>query len=297
MKETGYTRYERKNRLRRQRTNTWLIVLLTIAMLLLVVLAWRRVTAQNASGQHAGSQLHGMTPAGASVEELMEVRMPEGVANVMKDYTAMTIAFNPQEHVPNYVVWELTRDESAGNAVSRTNNFCPDPDMDGCATLADYRGSGYQRGHMMPAGDAKYDATVMSETFYMTNMCPQAGALNAGAWGRLEEKCRQWAIVDSAIIIVAGPVLSDRITDRIGESGVAVPKLFFKVILSPFANPPRAIGFIMPNAKVPGGMQNAAVSVNEVERITGYDFFSALPDEIEEKIEDECKFQYWSRLK
>ncbi len=126
---------------------------------------------------------------------------------------------------------------------------------------------------------------------------PQVGALNHGAWKSLEEKCRNWADIDSAIIIVTGPILTDRITDYIGESQVAVPQRFFKVVLSPFSDPPRAIGFIMPNGKVPGGMQAAAVSVDEVEAATGYDFFSALPDDIENEIESQCKFHYWSTLK
>ncbi|MDE5786515.1 MAG: hypothetical protein K2H98_08300, partial [Duncaniella sp.] len=63
------------------------------------------------------------------------------------------------------------------------------------------------------------------------------------------------------------------------------------------ADNPRGIGFIMPNGKVPGGMQQAAVSIDEIERITGYDFFAALPDDIENKIESQCDFHYWSTLK
>lgn len=294
MKITGYTEFEKQNRSRRKRRNLVLLSALVAVMAILVLFAWSRLSACD---EACVSECRpGITPVGVSVKELMEVKLPHSVPNITKEYTAMIIAFNYEEHVPNYVVWELTREEAAGK-VGRSDDFTPDADVDGCASLEDYRGSGYQRGHMMPAGDAKYDPQVMSETFYLTNMCPQTGALNAGAWGRLEEKCRQWAQADSAIIIVAGPILSDRITERIGDSGVAVPKRFFKVILSPYADPPRAIGFIMPNAKVPGGMQASAVSVNEVERVTGFDFFAALPDDMEEKVEDECKFQFWSRLK
>lgn len=292
MRTTRYTQFAQENRKRRNRRSILLLTLTIVVMAVLVMFAWRRLSAQ----ERCNSYLHGQTPFGLSIEQLLEVDIPVDIPEVKKDYCAMTISFNPEEHVPNYVGWELTREETDGN-ISRKNDFGPDFDVEGCSTPADYRGSGYQRGHMMPAGDAKYDSQAMRETFYMTNMCPQVGALNAGAWARLEEKCRHWARVDSAIVIITGPVLTDKITDRIGENGVAVPKRFFKVILSPFANPPRAIGFIMPNAKVPGGMQAAAVSVDEVERVTGFDFFAALPDEIENKIESECKFQYWSRLK
>jgi endonuclease G len=137
----------------------------------------------------------------------------------------------------------------------------------------------------------------MQACFYLTNMSPQAAALNSGAWKKLEDKCRDWAVRDSAIIIVCGPVLTDRITKTIGDTKVSVPTRYFKVILAPYANPPRAIGFIMNNGKVEGGMQQAAVSVDEVERITGFDFFSELPDDIENEVEAQCNFTLWSRLK
>ena len=154
-----------------------------------------------------------------------------------------------------------------------------------------------RRGHMAPAGDMKWSETAMQQSFYMTNICPQNNDLNSGAWMRLEEKCRTWALADSAIMIVAGPVLSDELTETIGDTGVAVPRRFFKVILSPYANPPRGIAFIMDNGKVSGGMQAASETIDEVERITGHDFFSVLPDDVEAQVESECRFHYWSTLK
>lgn len=212
------------------------------------------------------------------------------------DYEGFSLSFNKKMHVPNWVVWELTGEEVAGT-FPRKDNFRGDDNVAGSAEKWDYSYSGYDRGHMAPAGDMKWSKKAMDESFYMTNMCPQAKSLNTGAWKRLEEKCRQWATIDGAIIIVCGPVLTDPINEYIGDSRVAVPQRFFKVILSPYVDEPRGIGFIMPNSKVPGGMQAAAVSIDEVERITGLDFFSSLPDEIENKVESQCKFHYWSTLK
>lgn len=214
----------------------------------------------------------------------------------MVDYEGFSLSFNKKMHVPNWVVWELTGEEVAGT-YPRKDNFRGDDNVAGSAEKWDYSYSGYDRGHMAPAGDLKWSKKAMDESFYMTNMCPQAKSLNTGAWKRLEEKCRQWATIDGAIIIVCGPVLTDPINEYIGDSRVAVPQRFFKVILSPYADEPRGIGFIMPNSKVPGGMQAAAVSIDEVERVTGLDFFSSLPDEIENKVESQCKFHYWSTLK
>ena len=212
------------------------------------------------------------------------------------DYEGFSLSFNKKMHVPNWVVWELTGEEVAGT-FPRKDNFRGDDNVAGSAEKWDYSYSGYDRGHMAPAGDMKWSKKAMDESFYMTNMCPQAKSLNTGAWKRLEEKCRQWATIDGAIIIVCGPVLTDPIEEYIGDSRVAVPQRFFKVILSPYVDEPRGIGFIMPNSKVPGGMQAAAVSIDEVERVTGLDFFSSLPDEIENKVESQCKFHYWSTLK
>lgn len=224
------------------------------------------------------------------------VKTASGVPETLVSYTGMSMSFNPDLHIPNWVSWELTHDEAAGTE-PRANNFARDYDVDGCADPSDYRGSGYDRGHMAPAADMKWSQQAMTESFYMTNMCPQAKALNTGAWKKLEEKCRQWAQRDSAIVIVCGPVLTDQIDKFIGENRVAVPKRFFKVILAPYANPPRGIGFIMPNSRVEGGMQPAAVSIDQVESVTGHDFFSELPDSIESLVESECRFNYWSTLK
>lgn len=211
-------------------------------------------------------------------------------------YTGMTVSFNPTMHVPNWVAYELTANETYGDE-PRYNNFAADNGVKGCPTPDDYRNTGFDRGHMAPAADMKWSPTAMKESFYMTNIAPQANALNRGAWSKLEDKCRQRARRDSAIIIVSGPILTDPVEMHIGATGVAVPQRFFKVILSLNAEHPQAIGFIMPNGYVTGGMQACAVSVDSVETVTGHDFFSALPDEIENKIESQFNFDRWSRMK
>jgi len=229
-------------------------------------------------------------------DSLLNVRIPVEQPESLIHYPGFIVSFNKENHVPNYVAWELTAAECESNVTSRKSaTFLPDLQIDGCAELSDYRRSGYSRGHMAPAGDMRWSRETMDACFLLTNICPQSTALNGGPWASLEEKCRIWARRDSALVIVCGPVLTDEITQRIGESGVAVPERFFKVILAPYANPPRAIGFIMPNARFEGGMQTAAVTVDEVEMITGMDFFRSLPDEIENKIESECNFPSWSR--
>ncbi len=238
------------------------------------------------------------TEISSAGDSLQIVKSDNSEASRILEYEGFTVNFNPEMHQPNYVVWELTAAESTATDVSRKDyDFEQDFDVESCATLMDYKRSGFSRGHMFPAADAKWDARAMHDCFLLTNMCPQKSELNTGAWKSLEEKSRKWAQRDGSIIIICGPVLTDRLTHTIGTTPVPVPERFFKVILAPQAKPVRAIGFIMNNGYVEGGMQAAAVSVDEVERTTDFDFFSALPDDIEEKIEAECNFPLWSRKK
>lgn len=238
------------------------------------------------------------TPAIPAVEadRLQQVVNPKGLREELIPYTGMTVSFNRDTHQPNWVAWELLGSETDGET-GREPGFLVDPEVDGCALPEDYRHTGFDRGHMAPAGDMKWHPQAMRESFYMTNICPQAGDLNRGAWKKLEEKCRQRAKVDSALIIICGPVFDKSgPAARIGGTGVAVPQRFFKVILAPYVDHPWAIGFVMPNGYVAGGMQKAAVSVDSVERLTGYDFFSALPDSLENDIEARCDFNAFSHI-
>lgn len=208
-------------------------------------------------------------------------------------HAGYTVSYNPEWHIPNWVSYELTRDETEGK-LDRSDDFEVDPKVKGvCPSNEDYKRSGYDRGHMAPAADMKWNSTVMKECFYYSNMCPQKHSLNAGRWKTLEEKVRDWAQQDSAIVIVCGPIV-DKGYNTIGNARVAVPQRFFKVILAPFLKKPRAIGFIMKNEKEELPLSSYAVSVDRVEKITGLDFFSALPDDVENSIESSNSTYGWN---
>lgn len=226
------------------------------------------------------------------VAELQQVDLPGGMPCERIAYKGFTVYFNPRLHIPICVVYELTASETEGT-VPRFGSFERDSAVAGCANPWDYTLSGYDRGHMIPAGDLKWDSLAMRESFKMTNVCPQVRSLNSGGWTKIEEKIREWAARDSALIVVTGPVIT-RGMPTIGASHVAVPTAFFKVVLSPFTTPMRAIGFIYPNKSANGPLKRYAVSVNEVERRTGIDFFSALPDDIENKTESQLNLDVWT---
>ncbi len=233
-------------------------------------------------------------PSARHIKDLDKVKTVKGEAWPEKEYEGFRLAFDERRHTPVWVSWELLASETDGPE-TRYNTFWTDEDVYGCATWADYRNSGYDRGHMCPSADQKWSADAMRDCFVMTNMTPQDHALNAGAWATLEKKERVWAQRDSALVIVAGPIYSTTDKERIGDTGVLVPAAFFKVLLAPYLDRPRAIGFIYPNSKAPGNMADYAVSVDRVEELTGLDFFYALPDEIETEVESKYSFNDWNR--
>lgn len=193
----------------------------------------------------------------------------------------------------------LTEEKLVKNA-KRSDDFRSDPEITtGSATPADYKKSGYDRGHLSPAADFAFDEKAMSETFYMSNMSPQKGGLNRGIWKDLEAEVRLWAKNFGRVYVVSGPILEKPAAEyqTIGENQVAVPEFYYKVILAPLyaneadrATPEDAeniisLGFIFPNEKCTGTLDDYAVTVDEVEARTKLDFFSLLEDKVENEVE------------
>ena len=208
---------------------------------------------------------------------------------VRKAYTA---SYNSETKCPNWVAWHLTAEHADGE-VERDKRFYEDLDVpEPRATNEDYRGSGWSRGHMCPAGDNKWDAEAMSQSNLLTNMCPQDGSLNSGLWNKIEHDCRKWAKKYGDVYIVCGPVLLNREHATIGPNKVVVPEAFFKVILCRQGRP-KAIGFIYRNEGVKQHVNEAVCSVDKVEELTGIDFFPSLDDKIERAVESEARFSDW----
>lgn len=234
-----------------------------------------------------------VTPTPAHYDGLENVTIPQDLTSQIKEYTGFTLSYNKDNRTPNYVAWELLGTE-VSTEWPRNDNFWQDSEIEGCTKHSDYTGSGFDRGHMCPAADQKWSEQAMIDCFVMANMCPQLHDLNAGAWEKLEEKERTWAKRDSAVMIIAGPIYSEGET-YIEKSKVRVPDAFFKVLLAPYLDAPRGIAFVYPNMKCPGNMQDYATSIDEVEKITGFDFFKELPDDIEEKVEATYSFTDWNK--
>ena len=223
------------------------------------------------------------------------LEIPSGGKGEVIQHTGYTLSYNEEYEVPQWVAYELTREEVVTQNVERKDNFREDKAVStGSATLNDYKKSGYDRGHMAPAADFRWSFDAMNDTFYLSNMCPQTHAFNAGIWSDLEEAVRSIAYEDECIYVVTGPVLTDGPYETIGENKVAVPNYFYKVILDYSAPTVKAIGFIMPHENSKEPLSYFAVTVDEVENMTGLDFFPLLPDDEEEKLESSLDTTLWA---
>lgn len=223
-------------------------------------------------------------------EEGMEIPLTaQGMPEQVLSKSNYTVSFNTKNNIPNWVAWSITPDELI-EWESRSNNFQPDPELPfhSAVTTEDYTGSGYDRGHMCPAADNRYHWRAMDESFYMTNICPQNHNLNAGVWSTLEQQCRKWAEEGTTVYVACGPIIDyKKKAKHIGEKHkVRVPDGFFKVVLYGMeGNNPRAYGFVFENKSGKKALEHYARTVDEIETLTGFDFFSPLDDSIEKRIE------------
>lgn len=202
--------------------------------------------------------------------------------------------YSEQLRLPMAVAWYLTADHTRGREKRREQAFHPDDDVRNPVTTFDYMQSGYDRGHMCPAGDNKWSRQALDETFLMTNICPQNHNLNTNDWNDLEQLCRAWARRYGRVYIVCGPVLRGSSHKQIGprQRRIAVPEAFYKVVLR-LGKEPAALGFVYDNHGRRQPLRQTVCTVDEVERLTGIDFFAALDDKVEQQIEAHATLGDW----
>ena len=210
------------------------------------------------------------------------------------EYTSYVLAYSEKHEQALWVAYELDQFKASANLYNRTDNFREDPNVaTRSATLADYRGSGFDRGHLAPAGDFKFSKIAMSETFYMTNMSPQTPGFNRGVWNKLEALVRNWAIEEDKLYIVTGGVLHDSLP-TIGQNQVSVPQYFYKIVLDYTLPGIKAIAFLMENEGSALPLNNFVVTIDSLESLTGIDFFPSLEDNLEAQLESTIFIEEWN---
>ncbi len=207
-------------------------------------------------------------------------------------HTHYVLSYAEVHEQAEWVAYELTPAEVAVN-IPREGNFREDPQVStGSASLNDYRGSGYDRGHLAPVGDMNFDVVAMEESFFMSNVSPQDRAFNGGIWSRLENQVREWAAEKEGVYVITGPVLGEA-QNSIGDNEVTVPDFFYKIVLNERGDDSEMIGLMMPNRAGQGELNAFVEKVDNIEAYTGIDFFPALSDSLEERLERETMPGDW----
>lgn len=232
----------------------------------------------------------------SAIDDLtMAVATPGGTPAQILANDAYVSSFNNTTLMPNWVAWKLTGAHAKGDADRKNHAFTADERVGEAyrVTTYDYVRSGYDRGHMCPAADNKWSDAAMAQSFLMTNICPQDHGLNVGDWNEMENQCRRWAGKYGEVYVACGPILLKGKHKRIGkEHKVTVPEAFFKVVLC-LKGTPKAIGFIYRNEDGNRPKGDYVNSIDQVERITGFDFFPSLPDDIERTVEARADLAEW----
>ena len=209
-------------------------------------------------------------------------------------YTGYTVCYDEANKIPLWVAYELTSEEANGTIGRNGKNFRPDEKLNAVqADNYDYRGSGWSRGHMAPAGDFKWDEQAMWDTFYYTNCCPQDEKMNNGSWNVLENKVRSWACHFGNVYVITGPIIGKNLNGKIGVHQITVPDAFFKALLVNSDGEYHGIAFIMQNNSITQPLNESYLSINTLEMESGIDFFPELDDANEERIEDTPEPTFW----
>lgn len=228
---------------------------------------------------------------------------PTSTTGEVVKHTAFALSYSEKYEQAEWVAYEVTKEnllKKKRNKVDRTDDFREDKKVrTGSAELNDFRGTGYDRGHLAPAGSVGYTKETMSESFYLSNMSPQEPSFNRGIWKELEEQVRDWAYKEEALYVVSGPVLKGNLktvgkyskTDK-NDKKIAVPKYYYKIIVDRTGSA-KAIAFLMPNEKSDRPLSDYVVSIDKVEEITGIDFFHTMNDNVEDRIERSASTKGW----
>lgn len=219
--------------------------------------------------------------------------LPTSTTGQIIHHQFYSLSYNEKYEQAEWVAYELTQKQLSSIPIKRPY-FKKDPKVTTqSAHYKNFKDSGYNKGHLCPAGDRKFSLEAYNETFFTSNISPQTYEFNGGVWNRLEEKVRYWAQKIEKLYIVTGGILSPNLK-TIGSEKVAVPQYFYKIILDYDGAETKAIAFLVPHEKSEKGLYQFIVSIDEIETLTGIDFFPELPDKIENEIEKSGNYKHWA---
>jgi len=226
--------------------------------------------------------------------EFSDDYLPQSTYNAVVTHKYFTFSYAEPYEQAEWVAYELRKDQVVNSNYKRPY-FVIDRDVKtGSADWRNYKNSGYDRGHLIPAADREFSKNAYHETFLTSNISPQNHEFNAGIWNRLEQKTRYWAKKYDGVYVVTGGILKEGL-QTIGDEDVSVPEDFYKIIVDISEGKHKAMAFLIPNKPTSDSFYNYSISVDELEKQTGIDFFPKLPDSVENKMEATFSLKDWGK--
>ena len=219
--------------------------------------------------------------------------LPTSTTNQIVKHDYYTLSYNEKYEQAEWVAYELKKSYLRSSDFERPY-FIEDPKVKtGSADWRNYKKSGYDKGHLCPAGDMEFAINAYNDTFFTSNISPQVHDFNGGVWNRLEQKTRYWAAKYDGIYVITGGVLKSSLK-TIGKEKVSVPIYFYKILLDNTNGEFKMVGFLVPNEKSDKPLYSFVVSVDSLEKMTGIDFFPKLDDKTENRLEKSSDYKSWS---
>ena len=221
-----------------------------------------------------------------------EFFIPSTTTGEIVNHDHYSLSYHEAYEQAEWVIYTL-RKEHLSNDDRERPDFIEDPYVrTKSADWRNYRGSGYDRGHLCPAGDRRFSELAYKETFYTSNISPQDREFNAGIWNELEKLVRYWARRYGAVYVATAGVLRPGLRS-IGEEDVAIPEYYYKIVAKENTGEMEVLCFLMPHEPSEASLQEFLVPVDRLEELTGLDYFKSLPDDKEEMLEKEVRPKPW----
>jgi len=218
--------------------------------------------------------------------------LPSSTTDDIVHHSYFSLSYNERYEQAEWVAYVLKKEHLTSNDRKRPY-FIEDPYVSTkSADWRNYKGSGYDRGHLVPAGDRRFSEQAYNETFYTSNISPQDRDFNAGLWNRLEVQTRNWSKRYKTLYVYTGGVLTNGL-DEIGSEDVAVPEYFYKIIAKEDRGQLAVLGFLMRASEQTQPLENFVVPIDRIENLTGIDFFYQLNTDEQVRLEEGTQLKNW----
>ncbi|WP_378185760.1 DNA/RNA non-specific endonuclease [Aquimarina sp. W85] len=218
--------------------------------------------------------------------------LPSSTTGMVINHKFYTLSYSEEHEQAEWVFYTLNKNQLRKKEYKRPY-FINDPLVSTIsADWRNYKKSGYDRGHLCPAGDRKFSYQAFEETFFTSNIAPQLPEFNQGIWNQLEQRVRYWTNKYDSLIIITGGVLTDRLAS-IGYESVSIPNYFYKIVLRKEQDRLHVIAFLIPNSNKTNALLTYQTSVQNIERLTNIDFFAGMDSDIQDKLESTIDRKAW----